>query len=235
MLQKPSVWLALSACLFASLAGAQSTNSFPEIHVDAKTLRVQKQAEEVYERTDYDRAFFIYRNELVPIGDKYAQYNVGFMYLTGKGVEEDRIAASAWYRLAAERGTKEFVHARDQLMRTLSDAQRAESDALFVKLRREYSDLVLLAKAIRADYEAMRSSTGSRLGGGGSAGTVLQLNSGGTTMSSADYYGRIERRIKARLAYIAEHTQINIIDLNVESFDLEDLEDEIDDYVGRLD
>ncbi len=82
--------LAVTACLFASLAAAQSTSSFPDMPVDAKTLRVFSQAEEVYERTDYDRAFFIYRNELAPIGDKYGQYMVGFMYLTGKGVEEDR-------------------------------------------------------------------------------------------------------------------------------------------------
>ena len=81
--------LAIATCLFASLAVAQSTNSFPQMPVDAKTVRVQKQAEEVYERTDYERAFFIYSRELAPIGDKYGQYMVGFMYLTGKGVEED--------------------------------------------------------------------------------------------------------------------------------------------------
>lgn len=201
--------------------------------VDARTLRVQKQAEEVYVRTDYKRAFFIYTNELVPIGDKYAQYMVGFMYLTGKGVEENRIAASAWYRLAAERGTKEFVGARDQLMSSLDDEQRTASDRLFVELRGKYSDLVLLAKAIRDDYETLRSSTGSRLGSGGSPVTVLQLNGG--TQSGGDYYGRIKRRIEARLAYISKYTEINIIDLDVETFDLEALEQEIAVYVDRLD
>ena len=218
----------------ASTAGAQNSNTVPDMPVDARTLRVQEQAEEVYQRTDYKRAYFIYRNELASIGDKYGQYMVGFMHLTGKGVEEDRVAASAWYRLAAERGTKEFVGARDQVMRSLDDTQRAESDRMYIELRQQYGDLILLAKAIREDYELLRERTGSRIGAGGSPVTVLELNRGGAVGSGSDYYERIERRIQARLEYIARHTEIEIIDIDVHTVDFDAIEQQIAAHVSRL-
>ncbi len=227
--------LAVTACLFASLAAAQSTNYFPNIPVDSKTVRVQNQAEEVYDRTDYERAFFIYLHELAPIGDKYGQYMIGFMYLTGKGVEENRIEASAWYRLAAERGTKEFIRARDQVMRSLDDDERAESDRRFIELRREYGDLVLIARAIREDYEELKNRTGTRVAGGSSPVTVVQMSGNGSTTSGSEYYGRIERRLQSRLDYIAQHTEIDILDLDVDSMDIEEIEQEIENYLGRLD
>ena len=115
-----TIFLALLACLQPFVAAAQDPGSFPSVPITSKTLQVQQQAEEVFERTDYKRAFFIYRNELAPIGDKYGQYMVGYMYLTGKGVEEDIVAASAWYRLAAERG----------ITRTAQDAWALQSHDL---------------------------------------------------------------------------------------------------------
>lgn len=224
MVQNLKAILAAAACLFASLAVAQSTSSFPNMPVDSKTLRVQSQAEEVYERTDYKRAFFIYRNELVPIGDKYGQYMVGFMYLTGKGIAEDRVTASAWYRLAAERGTKEYVRVAAQVLATLDAEQLAESDRLFVDLRKEVGDLVLLTKAIREDLELLRMQTGSRLGNSMSPMTIVDTSRSGVARSGSDYYGQIERRIAARLEYIASRVDIDIIDLNPARPDMEALE-----------
>ena len=233
VLQKPIAFLGAAACLFASVAAAQS---FPDIPINSKTLRVQNQAEEVYERADYERAFFIYRNELVPIGDKYGQYMVGFMYLTGKSVAEDRVAASAWYRLAAERGTKEFIQSRDQVMASLDAAQRADSDRIFVELRQEYGDLVLLAKAIREDYEKLREQrTGSRLSDTSSPLAIVDMNSGGVSRSGSDYYGRIERRMKLRLEYIAKHTEIDIIDLDAEKLDIDTIERQIAAHLSQID
>jgi len=227
--------LAVTACLFASLAAAQSTSSFPDMPVNSKTLRVQSQAEEVYERTDYERAFFIYRNELVPIGDKYGQYMVGFMYLTGKGIAEDRVTASAWYRLAAERHTKEFVRASDQIMATLSDVQRAESDRQYIELRMQYGDLVLLAKAIRKDYEELRSRTGSRLSADSSPMSVIDMNSSGVARSGSEYYGRIERRMKAKLEYLVKHAEIGIIDLDSENLDIDSIERQVAAHLSQTD
>ena len=235
--QKPIALLAISACFFASLVGAQSTSSFPEMPVDARTLRVQDQAEEVYIRAEYKRAFFIYRHELVPIGDKYGQYMVGFMYLTGKGVDEDRVTASAWSRLAAERGTPEFIRAREQVMNKLDAAQKAESDRKFIELRQEYGDLALLTRAIREDFEKLRERTGSRLSADSSPVAIVDMNTAGATRSGSEYYGRIERQMKARLAYIARHAEIGIIDLdvdNVESADIDAIERQVSTHLSRL-
>ncbi len=198
-------------------------------------MRVQNQADEVYERTDYKRAFFIYRNELVPIGDKYGQYMVGFMHLAGKGVEENAVTASAWYRLAAERGTKEFVRARDQLMKTLDDVQRAESDRQYIELRKQYGDIVLLARAIRKDYDVLRSRTGSRLSADSSPVSVIDLNSSGVARSGSEYYGRIERRMKARLEYIVKHAEIGIIDLEDDKIDIDLIERQVAAHLSRID
>ena len=234
MFQKLSAILAVPMCLLFADAGAQSTNSFPEMPVDIRTARVQAQAEEVFLRTDYERAFFIYRNELVPIGDKYGQYMVGFMYLTGKGVDEDIVAASAWYRLAAERGVSQFEHVRDQIMAKLDDAGRARSDALFVELRQKYGDLALLTKAIREDYDTLRGRTGSRVRAGSSPVTILEARGGGAIRSGSEYYGQIERRIQARLEYIQKHTDIDIIDMNVDSVDIDSLERQVIAHLGQV-
>jgi hypothetical protein len=224
--------LAVTVCLFASLAAAQSKNSFPVMAVDPNTLRVQSQAEEVYERTDYERAFFIYRNELVPIGDKYGQYMVGFMYLTGKGIAEDRVTASAWYRLAAERGTKEYVRVAEQVVATLDSAQLAESDRIFIELRKEFSDLVLVRNAIRQDMELLRGRTGSRLSKTTSPMTIIDMSGRAGTRSGADYFGQIERRIEARLEYIASRVDI---DLDTTKLDLETIDQHLAAHLESVD
>lgn len=234
VLRISSAVLAVFMCFPLSNAVAQSTNSFPEMPVDARTSRVQNQAEEVFLRGDYERAFFIYRNELTPIGDKYGQYMVGFLYLTGKGIERNVVAASAWYRLAAERGTTQFERARDQLLTQLSEAQLAQSDAMYIDIRRKYGDLAILARAIREDYDELRGRTGSRLGSDTSPVAVVDLGTAGATRSGSEYYSRIERRMKARLEYIIKHTEIGIIDLDSDEIDVDSIERQVASHLGRL-
>lgn len=227
--------LGLLATLFflqMPTAGAQSTISFPEMPADARTARVQNQAEEVFSRGDYERAYFIYRNELTPIGDKYGQYMVGYMHLTGKGAEQDVVAASAWYALAAERGNRQFVKVRDELYGSLNPRQRLESDLRFMQLRKQYGDLVLLARAVEHDLETLRARTGSRLGSDAAGLTIVEPD--GTATMGVGYYGRIERRMKARLAYIARHTDIEIHELDAENVDARKIEEHVLAHLDRL-
>ena len=63
---------------------------------------------------EYERAFMIYEKELAPLGDKYAQYMVGYMYLNAQSVLQDKISALAWFRIAAERGERCFPALRPQ-------------------------------------------------------------------------------------------------------------------------
>jgi hypothetical protein len=206
--------LVLLVLVWPGIVAAQSTSSIPSVPLTAKTISVQNKAEQLFEERNYDRAFFIYRNELAPIGDKYSQYMVGFMYLTGKGVEPSRVMATAWYRLAAERGTREFETVRDQLMVSLTPEQKGECDGRYVALRKQYGDLALLMKAVRSDFETLSSRTGTRLSADSSAVTVIQIKGLGGAESGSAYYGRIEDRLQARLDYIAKHTQVEVRDLD---------------------
>ena len=68
---------------------------------DTPLLRLQAKAEDLYRKGHWERAHFIYVNELAAKGDKYSQYMAGYMCMHGKGVKRDKVRASAWYRLAA--------------------------------------------------------------------------------------------------------------------------------------
>ncbi len=56
-----------------------------------------------YHRGDYATALREWR-PLAEQGDAEAQYNLGLMYYTGKGVPRDYAKAVGWYRKAAEQG-----------------------------------------------------------------------------------------------------------------------------------
>ena len=133
----------------------------------------------MFERGDYKRAHFIYRNELSPIGDKYAQYMVGFMTLTGLGVREDPVLASAWYRVAAERKTAPFIAVRDDLNRRLDAIEMERSDVLYLRLRREFSDIVVRMREVREDFELLHGGqTGSRTSRSGSPVIIVKTSRG---------------------------------------------------------
>lgn len=73
------------------------TMIFSTSYADSKkrlaTIEEDNYATELYE--------FQKNNKL---NDANSQYNLGFMYLNGFGVEEDSILAFKWYQLAASRG-----------------------------------------------------------------------------------------------------------------------------------
>ena len=61
-----------------------------------------------YERGDYTTALRFWRplaEQLLPEqGDADAQYNLGTMYYSGRGVVQDHEEAVKWFRLAADQG-----------------------------------------------------------------------------------------------------------------------------------
>jgi len=154
----------LSALTLFSIGSmvAIADENFPGQEPDRRILNTQEKVDSLFEKGDYERAMFIYREELAPRGDKYAQYMIGYMYLTGKGVPQDIIGASAWYRLAAERGQDVFVSARNEIMTMLDDSARPHSDMAYRELRSNLSDVALLSGLIRDDLEVLRRYTQSR-------------------------------------------------------------------------
>lgn len=148
--------------LVAGAMTAMAGESFPGQEPSRRVMKLQEKVDSLFEDKDYDRAMLIYREELAPLGDKYAQYMIGYMYLTGKGVAQDMIAASAWYRLSAERDQELFVSAREELLSMLDDEHRVQSDSAYLALRRELSDIALLSALISEDLEVLSRFTMSR-------------------------------------------------------------------------
>ena len=178
---------------------AVPAEKFPGSKPDHRILKTQEKVDELFEKGDYERAYFIYRQELVPLGDKYAQYMVGYMNIVGKGVPRDYIAGSAWYRLAAERGDASFSRARDEVWERFNDEQRIQSDKKYAEIRLEFSDAMIIANYIEQDLELIsrrlqrpRSSSGLVDGQNLSEANRAQL------VKDA------EQRIRARLAYLSD-------------------------------
>jgi hypothetical protein len=206
--------------LAATGAGAASLSLGSRL--DSQTIAIQRKADGLYEEGEFDRAFFIYRNELAPLGDKYAQYMVGYMRLTGTGVEPDPILASAWYRLAAERGQREFEEVRDDLLRRLSEPDLVRSDAAYSKLRGQYSDLVLLLDLVRNDLELLEPRTGSRLAGSSTQVATIDPHTG-SVVTADQIRSRARERLEQRLRALRQLLGTNI-GTDADSVDLAELE-----------
>ncbi|MDX2412933.1 MAG: SEL1-like repeat protein [Woeseiaceae bacterium] len=119
-------------------------------------LKAQEKADAYFAKGKFDKAMLIYRDDLAPVGDKYAQYMVAYMILAGNGVQEDAIVASAWYRLAAQRENEQYVRIRDGLLSLFNGEQRARSDLLYIDLRRKMGDITLVNELIRDDMKILR-------------------------------------------------------------------------------
>jgi len=161
--------LAIAAMLLATSVAAVAGDDFPGGKPDRRVLEAQQKVDELFEKGDYERAYFIYRQELVPLGDKYAQYMVGYMNIVGKGVPRDTIVGAAWYRLAAERGDESFSQARDEVWDQLNEQLRRQSDQKYTELRLDYSDAMIIAGFIEKDLDLIsrrpqRSTPSSDLG-----------------------------------------------------------------------
>ena len=201
---------------------------------DTSTLRLQAKADNLYRKGHWERAHFIYVNELAAKGDKYSQYMAGYMCMHGKGVERDKIRASAWYRLAAERDGPEFVAIRDQTLETMSEEEMLESDAIFVDLRQRYSDLVLMLDDIEEEREAMSETpTGSRLSGSSSAITVIDPATG-DTIARNEYLRRLEKRMQVKLDYLAEKLGSGPLDPDMSDGEFRELRDRVGEYLQAV-
>lgn len=222
----------LIALFVAGVASSQIYPSFPGGETDYATLRTQERVEELYVSGQHERAYFIYRKELAPRGDKYAQYMIGYMHFTGAGVPEDQAVALAWYRLAAERGEPSIELARNELQISLTPTQIAAADGLFAELKRELSDRVLIYALVQQDLEILRNSAGRGPSKGSSNMLVIDRRYG--YMSGAQYYQLVKNRLDARLTYLKG--QVDVIDVaDTETMELAQIESEIKELIAEID
>lgn len=222
--------------LFALAGGAVAQwSGYPAGPIDSKTLWSQSKAETLYQRGDFKRALFIYEKELAGAGDKYAQYMTGYMYLNGQGASADPVLASAWYRLAAERRAPEFITVRDHLLATLDDEQRARSDELYIGLRKELSDVVLIMNLLLADLKRLDEGlTGSRVGGSSSPVVIIDPNTG-TQVSAFHYERRLRNIAQTRLDFVTSRLDIEESDTDLSREQIDSLWERINDYLSVVD
>jgi TPR repeat protein len=129
---------------------------------------------------------------------------VGYMHLTGMGADKDPALASAWYRLAAERDTPEFVALRDRVMQELPSEQRVQSDAAYRKLRRDYSDLAVLLRSIRHHVHELQARSGAGVTSTPASITVFSSQTSmRATVPTSDYYARIRLQLRDQLRKLA--------------------------------
>ena len=220
--------------LTSDFAHSQRSSELSADLPDSLTMATQDKVDALFDAGHFERAFFIYRNELAPIGDKYAQYMVGYMYLTGMGTEEDLIAASAWYRLAAERGTPEFVAVRDQLRRNMNDDEIRRSDAEYVQLRMEYCDLAVLLASVKRNLKEAEAKTGSRIQGESNAMTIIDTSSG-RMRSGSEYYGSLNDQLEDRLKLMHEIGKFEDMDTDPEQVNQRELERRVKEHIASFD
>jgi len=220
--------------LTSVVAHAQRSSELSADLPDSRTMAVQEKVETLFVAGNFDRAFFIYRNELAPLGDKYAQYMVGYMYLTGMSVDEDSVAASAWYRLASERGTLEFMAARDQLLREMDENERRLSDVQYVELRRAYCDLAVLLASVKRNLRELEARTGSRIRSDNSVMTIVDFR-GGRTRSGSDYYGSIQAQLEDRLELLIEIGEFQDMNSDSSTVNIRDLERRVKERIELFD
>ena len=158
--------------LLALSVAAVSQENFLGEKANRALSDLQQNADSALAKGDYGQALELYQNELAPLGDKYSQYMVGYMYLAGKGVQEDAILASAWVRLAAQRETEQYARIRDSLLALFNDDQRSRSDQLYIGLRREMGDLTLVGQLVESDLQVLRRGRSTFLQGA----TVRAMN-----------------------------------------------------------
>lgn len=201
----------------------------------AEVLRLQAKADELYHDGHWERAYFIYVNDLAAIGDKYSQYMAGYMCLHGRGVERDTIKASAWYRLAAERGGSEFVEVRDELLESMSEEEQAASDDAFLSLRQRYSDVALLLRQLEKERRtAQEKPTGSSLTGGDPS-SILVVGPYMATTSLSELKRRQERRIEALIEHIADMLDIEPPAPDMSDAEFNRLVQQVDAYLQLID
>jgi len=204
--------LALISGLLASLlcehAYSQSYKPFPGDTVDQRTRSMQERVEAVYVAGDYERALLIYEKELAPIGDKYAQYMVGYMHLNAEGTPQDKANALAWFRLAAERGEPLLSQVRDELLLEMTPGEVAVSDRIFLELWKSMGDRALLMELIRRDMRTLRAQTGTRIPGSASSGSTAIYKLSGEVVGP-NFYRDIRNRLAVRIQYLDARVEIS--------------------------
>lgn len=147
-----------------------------------------RQGRQKYRSGNFTGAYWHYLNAAV-WADKFAQYNIGVMYLRGEGVEFDAVRGWAWLELAAERGYPDMVQAADQLYELLDAEQRAEGERILrEELLPDYGDETRVPATARRMDRELRKATGTRTGSQAALSFLRVYDGSGISRRGDEYY-----------------------------------------------
>jgi len=147
-----------------------------------------RQGRQDYVAGNFTGAFWHYMNAAV-WADKFAQYNIGVMYVRGEGVEFDPVRGWAWLELAAERGYPEMVLAADDLYPMLDEAQQREGRRILEKeLLPDYGDAVRIKPTARRMERERRQATGTRTGSKAALSALRVYDGSGVSRRGDEFY-----------------------------------------------
>lgn len=224
----------LLVAFLCAAAYAQTVKHFPGDAPDQRTLRTQERVEELYNAGDFERALLIYRKELAPLGDKYAQYMVGYMHLHAQGTERNKAAALAWYRLAAERGEPVLARARNELVAAMTPSEMLAADRIFVNLWHSIGDTRLVMDLIRKDMNILKARTGTRIPGAAGSGAETIYRSSGE-VENPNFYRDVRVRLETRLNYLETKVEIEDIAVLGDYEEVRSLEEQVKQELASLD
>lgn len=105
---RPRILRLLLAAAFLA-ASAPAVADIDSQVLSPREVREYHKGAHAYENRDYARALRWWR-PLAEKGDPFSQVALGNMYEQGLGVQQDFVAAAAWYRRAADRDNAEGAH-----------------------------------------------------------------------------------------------------------------------------
>lgn len=147
-----------------------------------------RQGRRDYRSGNYMGAFWHYTNAAV-WADKFAQYNIGVMYLRGEGVEFDAVRGWAWLELAAERGYPDMVRAADDLYEMLDEEQRREGERILrEELLPDYGDATRVPATARRMERELRRATGTRTGSKAALSSLRVYDGSGVSRRGDEFY-----------------------------------------------
>ncbi len=223
----------LLAAFFCANTQAQTYRPFPGETMNKRTFDTQERVEALYDSGEYKRALFIYERELAPLGDKYAQYMVGYMHLNAQSVSQDSVSALAWYRIAAERGEPALRQARDELLESMTAPDVAVSNRIFLDLWQSIGDTKLIMELIREDMNTLKRRTGSRIRGAPTSGPALIYRPSGELLPP-NYYRDVRVRLETRLNFLEIKVEIKDIDVESDDEALKLLEQQVQSELAAL-
>jgi hypothetical protein len=133
-------------------------------HENTPASRHMTRARDAYEAGHYVIALEHYKLAAA-YADKLGQFNVGYMYLRGKGTDKNLPRGWAWLELAAERGYPQLAGTARDIGEHLDQAQRQEGRRILEEeLLPRYGDDIAVPRVARLMERERRRATGSRLG-----------------------------------------------------------------------